>query len=178
MPLLKILRDEVSSLKKEIEELRRQRAARELIVIEDNARFKAEQQTVRKQSETIIALKKQLGSVAKQQEAAKEAAAAAKAAAEAVERAACEEVKAVKAECEERLSEMRELCDALQLSFETEAICAEAAIATPADAAEMEAAETAANASTEAEDAPATAQKPRSIRVVYCDTDEEDGSWS
>lgn len=94
MPLLKILRDEVSSLKKEIDDLRRQAAVRELIVTEESsastAYFEAERQERLKQKETIVALKKQLGSVAKQWEAAQEAAATAKEAVEAVRRAACE----------------------------------------------------------------------------------------
>ena len=75
----------------------------------------------------IAALKQQLGSVAKQREAAQEAAARAQQAVEAVQCAACQEVEEAKAACEERLHEMRTLFNALQVLYEGEIARADAA---------------------------------------------------
>ena len=122
----------------------------------------------------IAALKQQLGSVAKQREAAQEAAARAQQAVEAVQCAACQEVEEAKAACEERLHEMRTLFNALQVSYEGEIARADAAEAALAKVTKPEAAllvETAHAAEKPAAvtDAPATVQKSRSRARSDCD---------
>ena len=124
MPLLKILRDEVSALKQHIDSRRRDAAAQDLKLIEEHERWKeayeAETQKVLEAKQVITALKMQLGAVEKQRAAAVEQLQAANGELQQAKRAAKKGRVRLQAQLDEKF-------EALHISMEAEAARADAA---------------------------------------------------